>query len=56
LRLKRELESFACKWDGKYGAISGQWRKHWVNVIPLFDYPDEIRKVLTSQINLAKIQ
>lgn len=43
---QRELEAFAAKWDGKYGAISGQWRKHWVNVIPLFDYPDEIRKVI----------
>lgn len=31
---ERELEVFVGKWDGKYGAISGQWRKHWVNVIP----------------------
>ncbi len=43
---ERELDNFAGKWDGKYGAISGQWRKHWVNVIPLFDYPDEIRKII----------
>jgi transposase-like protein len=43
---KRELEAFAARWDGRYGAISSQWRKHWVNVIPLFDYPDEIRKVI----------
>lgn len=43
---ERELDAFAGKWDGKYGAISAQWRKHWVNLIPLFDYPDEIRKVI----------
>lgn len=41
-----ELDAFAAKWDKKYGAVSGQWRKHWVNVIPLFDYPDEIRKII----------
>ena len=43
---ERELEAFAAKWDNKYGAISAQWRKHWVNLIPLFDYPDEIRKII----------
>jgi transposase-like protein len=43
---ERELEIFSAKWDGRYGAISGQWRKHWVNVIPLFDYPDEIRRII----------
>jgi transposase-like protein len=43
---ERELESFSAKWDSRYGAISGQWRKHWINLIPLFDYPDEIRKVI----------
>lgn len=42
----RELEVFAAKWDAKYGAISAQWRKHWLNIIPLFDYPDEIRRVI----------
>ncbi|MDR1396418.1 MAG: transposase [Desulfarculales bacterium] len=41
-----ELESFICKWDDNYGAISDQWCKHWVNVIPLFDYPDEIHRVI----------
>ena len=41
-----ELESFAAKWDSKYGVISNQWRKNWVNIIPLFDYPDEIRRVI----------
>lgn len=41
-----ELNAFAAKWDPKYGAISAQWRRHWPNVIPLFDYPDEIHKVI----------
>lgn len=43
---ERELDAFADKWDVKYGAISAQWRRHWINVVPLFDYPDEIRRVI----------
>jgi Transposase and inactivated derivatives len=43
---ERELEAFAAKWDSKYGAISAQWRRNWPNIIPLFDYPDEIRRVI----------
>ena len=41
-----ELESFAKSWDGKYPAIAKSWRKHWPNLITLFDYPDEIRRVI----------
>ena len=33
------LEDFAKKWDEKYPTISQMWRRHWVNVIPFFDYP-----------------
>ena len=43
---ERELENFALKWDSKYGVISSQWRKNWINIIPLFDYPDEIRRII----------
>ena len=43
---ERELDVFAAKWDAKYGAISTQWRRHWPNAFLLFDYPDEIRKVV----------
>jgi transposase-like protein len=41
-----ELERFADKWDKKYPTVSALWRRHWLNIIPLFDYPDEIRKVI----------
>ena len=41
-----ELKSFAKQWDGKYPAIAKSWRKHWPNLITLFDYPDEIRRVI----------
>jgi len=43
---ERELDAFAEKWDGKYPTISVMWRRHWPNLITLFEYPDEIRKVI----------
>ncbi len=41
-----ELESFENNWDGKYPTIAKSWRKNWPNLITLFDYPDEIRRVI----------
>ncbi len=41
-----ELEAFAKRWDEKYPSISRSWRKHWPNLITLFNYPEDIRKVI----------
>ena len=41
-----ELERFAEKWDEKYPQISRSWQKNWTNLITLFDYPADIRKVI----------
>ena len=43
---ERELEAFASVWDEKYPSISRAWRRHWPHLITLFDYPDEIRKII----------
>ena len=43
---ERELALFGQTWDKKYAAISKSWHEHWPNLITLFDYPDEIRKVI----------
>lgn len=40
------LDVFAKKWDNSYPSIAKSWRNHWPNLITLFDYPDEIRKVI----------
>lgn len=40
------LDAFAAKWDTKYPAISQIWIRHWENIIPLFEYPMEIRRVI----------
>ena len=41
-----ELKLVSEKWDSKYPSISRSWNQHWDNIIPLFDYPDEIRKII----------
>jgi transposase-like protein len=43
---ERELATLAELWDGKYPSISASWQRHWPNLITLFDYPDDIRKVI----------
>lgn len=43
---ERALASFAQKWDSQYASIAKSWRNHWLNLITLFDYPPEIRKVI----------
>jgi len=40
------LAAFAKKWDEPYPSISKSWLVKWENVIPLFNYPQEIRKVV----------
>ena len=42
----RELAHFSEVWDKKYAAISKSWHEHWPNLSTLFDYPDEIRKII----------
>lgn len=43
---KLALDEFAAKWDDKYPSIAKSWRSHWANLCTLFDYPEEIRKVI----------
>ena len=43
---EQKLEAFARQWDKQYPSISASWRRHWLNLIAFFDYPDEIRKVI----------
>lgn len=39
------LDAFATTWSEKYPNIEKSWRRHWDNLITMFDYPDEIRKI-----------
>jgi transposase-like protein len=40
-----QLGAFEAAWGERYPTIAPIWRRHWAQVIPLFDYPPEIRKV-----------
>src|SRR6202171_1288675 len=42
----RQLEQFAETWDSKYPSISALWRRNWLGVIPFFQFPAEIRKIV----------
>lgn len=43
---ERELSTFEQTWGEKFPSIGKSWRKHWDNLITLFDYPKEIRKAI----------
>lgn len=40
------LDEFELTWGDKYPAIVKSWRGNWNRIIPFFDYPKEIRKVI----------
>jgi len=40
------LSKFGDKWDGKYPAISTSWHRNWSNLNTIFNYPQDIRKVI----------
>lgn len=41
-----ELEKFTEAWDGKYPQIGKSWHRNWPNLTAIFDYPEDIRKVI----------
>ena len=43
---KLALDQFRAKYDERFPAIGRSWEAHWENVIPFFDYPEDIRKVI----------
>jgi transposase-like protein len=42
----KELEQMETDWGGRYRAVVRLWRNHWDNIIPFFQFPPEIRKVI----------
>lgn len=43
---EQRLGEFEGKWDDAYLPIGQSWRRNWLRIIPFFDYPAEIRKVI----------
>lgn len=40
------LAEFEGKWGDAYPPIAKSWRNKWARIIPFFDYPPEIRKII----------
>ena len=40
------LTEFEVKWNDAYPPIAKSWRNNWMRIIPFFDYPPEIRKII----------
>jgi putative transposase len=56
---QRLLAAFAASAAGqKYPLIAASWRRHWAEVIPFYDYPPEIRKMIytTNAIESLNMQ
>jgi putative transposase len=43
---EQELSEFIAKWGHKYQAIGRLWKENWERVIPFFQFPAEIRRVI----------
>ncbi len=43
---EQHLATFAEKWDTRYPSISKSWRANWAPVIPMFGFPDDIRRAV----------
>ena len=56
---EQRLEEFTASALGqKYPMIGASWRRHWAEVIPFYDYPPEIRKMIytTNAIESLNMQ
>jgi putative transposase len=42
----QRLAEFEASWDAKYAAIGKMWRRHWAGIVPLFAFPEEIRRAI----------
>jgi putative transposase len=42
----RELDQLEADWGGHYRSVVRLWRNNWDNIIPFFQFPPEIRKVI----------
>jgi len=40
------LAEFERLWNAKYPSIAASWRRHWEEIIPMFAFPPEIRRLI----------
>ena len=42
----RQLAAFAEKWNEQYPLIAKSWQSNWARLIPMFSYPEDIRRAI----------
>jgi putative transposase len=42
----RELAEFVAQWGGRYQSIGKLWKDNWERVIPFFEFPPDVRRVI----------
>ncbi|WP_446809007.1 IS256 family transposase (plasmid) [Methylomonas sp. 2BW1-5-20] len=45
-KAEQKLAEFEVQWNEAYPPIAQIWRRHWDRIIPFFDYPPEIRRII----------
>lgn len=49
-KAEEALVEFEQKYHGSYPTIAQLWRRHWQHIIPIFDYPADIRKAIYTNV------
>ncbi len=49
------LSAFSDKWDAAYPSISKSWLNHWKNIIPFFNFPENIRKAIYTTNSIESL-
>lgn len=52
---RNALDEFTRQWDSKYPSISRKWRSHWENLITIFKYPHDIRRVIYTTNSIESL-
>ncbi|AMK76884.1 IS256 family transposase [Methylomonas denitrificans] len=52
---ERQLREFESRWQDAYPTIAPLWRRHWANVIPFFEYPPAIRKIIYTTNTIESV-
>jgi putative transposase len=52
---EQALDDFELVWGDKYPAIVQSWRSNWIKIIPFFDFPKDIRKVIYTTNSIESL-
>jgi putative transposase len=55
LEAEQKLAEFETHWQEAYPTIAPIWRRNWDRIIPFFDYPPEIRKVIYTTNTIESV-